>query len=87
MQKMLHTPDSIRTIRKQKKVSQTNLADSCKVSRWTIWRAEKGEYVSLSVILRMAKALSVPAERILSESGLEELAPVGRWKRGSKRQE
>jgi len=58
----------VRELRAQRKISQEELADNAGIHRTYIGSVERGERnISLENIVRIARALRVPARELLSE--------------------
>jgi len=59
--------EMIRDLRKEKKMTQAELATECELDKQTIFRVEKGEInMTLSTLFRLADALGVVATNLLS---------------------
>lgn len=57
----------IKVLREQRGMSQAALADRAKISREYVNKLEAGHYdLTVGVLQRLAKALGVPAGRLLS---------------------
>lgn len=64
--------DNIRTFRKQKKISQEDLADMCNLHRTYIGAIERGERnVTLSTLEILSDALGVNISKLLIEKSIE----------------
>jgi len=58
----------IRHLRERAGLSQETLGELAGVSRWTVYRTELGTYSPrLDVLLRLARALEVPPDRLLRD--------------------
>lgn len=71
--------NAIKTIRKQKKLTQKQLAESCKVSINTICSIEKGvTFPAKNTINKICQALQIPEAYLLMFSITEEDIPEGK---------
>lgn len=65
LQKLLG--EKIRELRKEKKMTQAELAEDCGLDKQSIFRIEKGEFnITLSTLFRLADGLGVVATNLLS---------------------
>src|SRR5579859_1027861 len=65
-------------LRRQRRISQTELAEKAGLSQATVSRLERGEAPqSLAVLAKVARALSIPVRELAAFVGLQDLFQEG----------
>jgi transcriptional regulator with XRE-family HTH domain len=66
-QRTFYDPARVRELRESKGISVHDLAARLEIHPTTIYRAERGESVSIGVLARIARQLKVPVALLLNE--------------------